>query len=200
MNNSGLTPMLKWLIPVLVLLALIAFTVDWWAEASRGTLPVLGEVPEFNMIDHTGQPFGRSDLNGKLVVVDFFFSSCPGVCPVMHRNMFDLYHWLEGYDPVKIVSISVDPDRDTLAALQAYADSLGVTDNIWIFLRAPIEEVIDLCENGFMLPAVGLPGGHTTRFALVDHLGRIRGYYDGMDATSVRILKEHLRQLGGELP
>lgn len=193
MNDSGLKPLLRWVIPVLVLMFLIAFAVNWWAEASQGSLPVLGEIPQFEMIDQTGRPFGRDDLNGKINIVDFFFSSCPGVCPVMHGNMIDLYYSLGETDLARIVSVSVDPERDSLPALQAYADSLGVSDDMWVFLRAPIEQVVELCEKGFMLPADNLPMGHTTRFTLVDTKGRIRGYYDGMDRSSVRILKSHLR-------
>jgi len=195
MNDSGLKSLLRWIIPVLVLMFLIAFAVNWWAEASHGSLPVLGEVPPFEMTDQTGQPFGRDDMLGKINIVDFFFTSCPGVCPVMHGNMIDLYYALGTTDLARIVSISVDPARDSIPALQAYADSLEVSDDMWVFLRGPIEQVVGLCEKGFMLPADNLPMGHTTRFTLVDSKGRIRGYYDGMDMNSVRILKSHLRLL-----
>jgi len=195
MNSTGLKPLVRWIIPALVLMFLVAFAVNWWAEASRGSLPIIGEIPQFNMIDQDGRPFGRDNLNGKINIVDFFFTSCPGVCPVMHGNMIDLYNSLGETDLARIVSVSVDPARDSLPVLQAYADSLEVSDDMWVFLRAPIEQVVELCEKGFMLPADNLPMGHTTRFTLVDSQGRIRGYYDGMDRASIRILKNHLRLL-----
>ncbi len=197
--SQRMLPVLRWIIPVVVLLVLIAVAVQWWADTSRGNLPVLGEVPEFEMIERSGQSFGRNQMIGRINIVDFFFSSCPGVCPIMNGNMAEIYRRLAGSDEVRFVSISVDPDRDSLPALRAYADSVGVTDDRWMFLRAPIEDVIWLCEQGFMLPADGLPMGHTTRFALVDPMGRIRGYYDGMDKGSMEILIDHLRLLAGEM-
>ena len=198
MSYKGLIPIFKWSIPIVVLLLLIASAVNWWADISRGDLPVLGEIPDFSMTERNGQPFGKNEMLGKINIVEFFFTSCPGVCPVMNRNMSGLYRKLDGEDVVQFVSISVDPERDSLAALRNYADSLGVNDNRWAFLRAPVENVIDVCENGFMLPADGLPGGHSTRFVLVDPLGRIRGYYDGMSEGSMEILLSNLRQLAGE--
>ena len=200
MNNTGLKPLLRWIIPVLVILFLIALAVDWWAEVSHGHLPILGEIPRFEMTAQNGRPFGRDSLNGRINIVDFFFSSCPGVCPVMHGHMLGLYRSLDETDLVRIISVSVDPQGDSLPALRAYADSLGVTGDRWVFLRAPIEEVVELCEKGFMLPADNLPMGHTTRFTLVDGRGRIRGYYDGMDPGSIKILKQHLRLLVKEKP
>jgi len=198
MNSKGLIPILKWSIPVVTALLLIAIVVDWWADTSRGELPVLGEIPDFLMTERNGQPFGKTEMLGKINIVELFFTSCPGVCPIMNRNMFELYQRLDGAEEVRFVSISVDPKRDSLEALKSYADSLGVDDDRWVFLQAPIDEIIDVCENGFMLPADGLPGGHSTRFVLIDPLGRIRGYYDGMSEGSMKILLTHLRQIAGE--
>jgi len=198
MISRGLIPILRWSIPTVVLLLLIATVVNWWADTSRGQLPVLGELPDFEMIERNGQPFGKNDMIGQINIVEFFFTSCPGVCPVMNRNMSEMYRKLDGFDLVRFVSISVDPERDSLSALIDYADSIGVNDNRWVFLRAPVDDVVWLCEKGFMLPADGLPMGHTTRFALIDPLGRIRGYYDGMDEASMSILLKHLRLLAGE--
>lgn len=200
MKPNGLIPALKWVIPVLVLLVLVAFTVDWWADTARGELPVLGEVPDFIMTERSGHPYGRDDMDGRIHIVNFIFTSCPGVCPVMNGNLADLYRRLAGSDQVRFVSISVDPDRDSLPTLRAYADSIGVTDDRWVFLRAPIEDVVQLCEKGFMLPADNLPMGHTFRVTLVDRRGRIRGYYDGTDTGSMKILVRHLRLLAGERP
>jgi protein SCO1/2 len=190
---------LRWIIPAVVFLGLLAIVTVWWAESSRGELPVLGRVPAFEMTERDGQPFGREDLDGRISVVSWIFTNCPGVCPRMGEQMIQLYHDFAGSDKVQFVSISVDPDRDSLAALRAYAESWGVADKRWVFLRAPIEDVVDLCENGFMLPAVDLPGGHTFRFTLVDAEGYIRGYYDGTDAASVAILKDHMAMLVREM-
>ncbi len=191
-------PRLKWVIPALAFMIFIGVSVNYAADASRGALPVLGEIPEFHMTDQNGQPFGRDDMLGHITIVDFFFTSCPGVCPVLNGNMAELYRTLKGSDQVHFLSISVDPENDSLAALKAYAKDMGVDDNRWVFLRAPLPEVKQLCEQGFMLPAEKLPMGHTTRFTLVDARGRIRGYYDGMDQTSIKVLLGNLRLLGEE--
>lgn len=193
-------PRLKWVLPVLAFMIFIGVSVNYAADTSRGELPALGNIPEFQMTDQNGQAFGRDDMLGHITIVDFFFTSCPGVCPVLNGNMAELYRKLKGSDQVHFMSVSVDPDRDSLAALRAYAEKMGVDDNRWVFLRAPLPEVVQLCEKGFMMPAENLPMGHTTRFTLVDPQGRIRGYYDGMDQTSIKVLLGHLRLLGGESP
>jgi len=135
---------------------------------------------------------------GHITIVDFFFTSCPGVCPVLNGNMAELYRTLKGSDQVHFLSISVDPANDSLPALRAYAKEMGVDDNRWVFLRAPLPDVKQLCEQGFMLPADELPMGHTTRFTLVDAKGRIRGYYDGMNRASIKTILGNLRLLGEE--
>ena len=82
-----------------------------------------------------------------------------------------------------------------LAALASLARSLGVDDDRWVFLRAPVDDVVRLSEDGFMMSASNLPGGHSTRVVLVDDLGQIRGYYDGLDRSAIDALAGHIRQL-----
>ena len=188
------------IIAALIILTIMALLVINQADHSRSVLPLLGTVPGFEFTERSGTPFGSENMKGKINVVDFMFSNCKTKCPVMVVNMGDLYEYYKGIDRVQIVSISVDPARDTLETLKAYADEHGVTDNRWVFLWAPVEEVIDLSENGFKLAAEGLPMGHTTKFILVDHLGQIRGYYDGMDETSVDKIKTDISKLLREMP
>jgi protein SCO1/2 len=109
--------------------------------------------------------------------------------------MQELYESFRGSDDVRFLSISVDPERDTLEVLRDYADSLGVDDERWLFARGPIEDVVALSEKGFLLAAANLPMGHSTRFALVDRDGGIRGYYDSRDEASLKTLKNELRGL-----
>jgi protein SCO1/2 len=195
MTSRGLAGKLIWIIPTFTFMALFGFTVIWWAETSQGTLPVLGEIPEFKMTERSGRSFGHVEMIGRINVVYCFFTNCPSVCPVTGANISRLYNIFSGSDKVRFISISVDPDRDTLEALRSYAESWGVNDNRWLFLRAPIDEVIWFCEKGLMLPADGLPMGHSARFVLVDHTGHIRGYYDGMDESSVDILRQHITRI-----
>ncbi|MDH4155803.1 MAG: SCO family protein [candidate division Zixibacteria bacterium] len=193
--------MLIWLIIAMMVLAVMALLVVNWTNVSRSKIPVWGELPQFTFTAaHTGQPFGLEDMKGRLNVVDFIFTRCRSACPIMGGNFSELYSLYKGSDKVRFVSISVDPEHDSLAVLREYARQQGVTDDRWVFLRAPVEQVRQLCEGGFMLAADDLPGGHTTKFTLVDHLGRIRSYHEGLDSTGMRILKDNIRQLARDLP
>jgi len=177
------------LIPIVAVLALIlglgGLLVIRTAEKSRDTLPILGSVPSFEGVNQDGTPFGLQSLQGKISVVDFMFTNCPGICPVMSGNMSKLYNSFSSESRLQFVSISVDPDRDTLAALQDYARGFGVNDSRWQFLWMPQADVVNLSENGFKLTAQNLPSGHSNRFVLVDQQGLIRGYYDGTNDNDV---------------
>jgi protein SCO1/2 len=185
----------------MLVLGTLAVVVVNQANLSRSRIPVLGELGEFTLMESRGaQPVGPADLKGKICVYDFIFTNCKGPCPVMAVNMGELYRLYKWSEKVQFVSISVDPERDTLGALNEYADLQGVDDDAWIFLRGPIEKVAEICEKQFMLSADDLPGGHTTKFILVDHLGRIRSYRDGLSENSMEILQNNIRQLAKELP
>jgi protein SCO1 len=165
------------------------------AEHSRAPLPVLGMTPEFNALKQDGKLFSHHELLGKLTVVDFIFTGCRDACPIMSTNMADLYQQYKGNQEVQFVSISVDPARDSLSVLQKYADSFGVDNDQWVFLRLPIDEVIKLSETGFMISASDLPEGHSSKFVLLDKEARIRAYYDGLDAASLKKLITDINQL-----
>jgi protein SCO1/2 len=185
----------------MLVLGTLALVVVNQANLSRSRIPVVGELSEFELIEsQSAEPVGPANLRGKICVYDFIFTNCQGPCPVMAVNMGELYRLYKSSGKVQFVSISVDPERDTLEALNKYADLQGVDDDAWIFLRGPIEEAAEICEKQFMLSADNLPGGHTTKFILVDHLGRIRSYHDGLSDSSMEILKNNIRQLANELP
>ncbi|MEJ2544452.1 MAG: SCO family protein [Calditrichaceae bacterium] len=182
---------------VIVLIA-VALTVIHKGQESQGKLPILYKLPDFTFIERQGKPFSKNDFKGKISIVDFIFTNCPGPCPFMSSKMAELYQIYANTDKVQFVSISVDPNRDSLSVLKEYADRFGVTDNRWVFLRAPMLEVIDLYENGFKLGGI-LPVDHSTKFILVDQTATIRGYYDCYDEISMKILKTHIRELVGQL-
>ena len=186
------------LLAVLITLVAVALTVIQKGQDSQSALPVLYELPDFTFTERQGVIFSRDDFKGKISIVDFIFTKCPGPCPFMSSKMADLYQIYSNTDKVQFVSISVDPNRDSLNVLKEYAERFGVTDNRWVFLRAPMLEVIDLYENGFKLGGI-LPVDHSTKFILVDQNATIRGYYDCYDEISMKILKTHIRELVGKL-
>jgi len=184
----------------LVLGATIVVLVGIWLMVRQvtladGELPILGQVPNFEFIERSGNPFGLEDLKTAINVVDFIFTSCPGVCPEMSSKMAKLYEAFKGNNRIRFVSISVDPENDTLEVLKQYAMDNGVNDERWLFLRAPIEQVVELSVKGFRLPAENLPAGHSTKFILVDNKGRIRGYYEGLSDESMEEIKRDIGRL-----
>jgi len=171
------------LIPVLTGLFLFWVRQAQVAQKSRRTIVNYGTVPQFQLTNHNGQPFGSSDLNGKIWIADFIFSTCPGPCPMISSRMSELQRPLENSD-VHLVSFTVDPEKDTPEVLKEYAAKLEAVPGRWDFLTGPKAAIYDLTRQGFKLgvsdgaeePA-GLPI-HSTRAVLVDRRGTIRGYYD----------------------
>ena len=186
-------------ISVILIFVLLSAVVIRQAEHSRSNLPVIGRVPTFEFTERSGMPFGTANMLGAISIVDFIFTNCPSACPIMADKMVELYQLYAHSDKVKFVSITVDPERDTLETLQNYAKLHGVNDDRWLFLRAPIEDVIELSEKGFFLPAENLPMGHSAKFALVDHKGNIRGYYNALEQAPIELLKTHIKTLAKKM-
>jgi cytochrome c oxidase assembly protein subunit 15 len=183
---------------IVLVMAIGAYGVVRQAERSRLDLPYIQQIPDFTYEDRNGEPFGSADMSGKLTIVDFFFTSCRGPCPVMAVRMQNVYEYFSHSDKLQIVSISVDPENDTPEVLRDYAAALGVTDARWKFIRGTMEETSALAEQGFLVSG-DLPGMHSTKFILVDQDGWIRGYYNHDDDASQRLLKQHVVELAGSL-
>jgi protein SCO1/2 len=185
-------------------------------ERSRraAALPVVRPVPPFTFTERNGRTVSRDDLLGRVWIADFIFTSCAATCPAMTAQMTRLQDALPTAGrEVALVSFTVDPDRDSLEALQAYAGKNGAQEN-WLFLRGPKEAVTRLSREGFLLGAGPVPGAaeaeaprpepgtepiaHDRHFALVDREGRIRGYYDGVDGERVDALARDARALLSE--
>ncbi|MCC6849795.1 MAG: SCO family protein [Deltaproteobacteria bacterium] len=153
--------------------------------------PVLGALPAFALVDAAGEPFGTTELAGKVWIASFFFTSCPSVCPLLMARMAELQRRLGeagiGTADVRLVSITVDPERDTPEALRAAAPRYGVDPARWTLLTGPRPRLHELLVSGFKVP--GLDAGalangdipHTMKLVLVDGGGRVRGYYDADD-------------------
>jgi len=189
------TKMNKKKIVLIIIVTLLLILIPWSDLNNPEELPLIAEVPAFTLYDQWGNEFNREMLNGKISIIDFIFTNCPGPCPVMSGNMKILYSTFSESQDVQFISISVDPDRDTFEILQEYAQLHGVTDDRWIFLRGDINKVVDLSENGFLLAAENLPMGHSVKFALVDETASIRGYYSGTDEQEMNKLKIAIKRI-----
>jgi protein SCO1/2 len=160
--------------------------------------PVLGQLPEFSLLDARGQTFGNADLRDQVWVASFFFTRCPSVCPLLMTRMRSLQERYReaGIDAIRLLSITVDPANDTPERLRTAEEGYGVDYPRWRLLTGAPERVRELCVSGFRVPgfedAVRADGDipHTTKVVLVDGSGHIRGYYDtdesGLDEVFYR--------------
>lgn len=163
-------------------------------DAGRSQVPAetyqpLFPVPDFTFTSQAEKPFGKADLLGKVWVVDVFFTTCAGPCPVMSRAMSDL---AKQYDPAtgpRFVSITVDPTYDTPAVLTAYAQRYEADLSEWTFLTGDNAKLQEFGAVGLKLGSVDSPLMHSEKFVLADQQGMICGYFTGTDQADVARLK-----------
>ena len=168
-------------------------------------LPDLGTVPAFALTDERGLPFSEDGLRGHPTIVNFVFTRCDTICPVLSMKMEKLQERLSDRraEDIKLVSISVDPKHDTPAVLAAYAEQFHARNDKWRFLTGEPEKVRALVEGPFMnsmmsegLTPSGAPAiSHNGYFVLVDANLKIRGVYDSSDIQKLDSLMHHARFL-----
>ena len=169
------------------------FLFKWETEAQP--LPVLGKVQDFTLTDLNRQPFGSNNLQGKVWVANFFFTTCSGICPVMNKNIAALTRSFQMTGNVHFVSISVNPEQDTPEALKAYAAKFPSDNKRWHFLTGPRDMIQDLSISSFKIGSIDEPMFHSANLVLVDRYMQIRGYYDGTDQKAIQKLFTDLAQL-----
>ena len=163
------------------------------APPSLGDTPRI--VPNFSLIDKDGKSVALDDLKGQVWVANFFFTSCSAQCPMMNTRMAQIQRALPEGAAAKLVSITVDPEKDSPEVLAEYAKTFHAKDGRWLFLTGDKQAIIRLAREGFMLPAGDNPNDHSLRLALVDRDGRIRGYFNSTDDDSVAQLQQELLAL-----
>ena len=172
-------------------------------EIRRTELPVYGFIPDFSLTESSGRMMTRQDLLGNIWVADFIFTTCGGACPMMSSNMKQLQNTLNDSTDVKLVSITVDPERDSPAALAEYAKRYGARPDQWYFLTGDSNAIQALAKTGFFLATeTGSdpkePIIHSQKFALVDKRGRLRGFFDGESPAVTRTLLTAIETLEKE--
>lgn len=161
-------------------------------------------IPEFTLTSHTGKEFNSAAaLKDKIFVAEFFFATCPTICPKMTMQMKRLQEKFKDDSEIALVSLTVDPKRDTVAALATYASQYGVNDTKWNLLTGDKKTIYDLARHGFFLAAMDGDGGehdfiHSEKLVLIDKDKRIRGYYDGTDYENVNELMDEILVLKWE--
>lgn len=177
---------------------------------SKPDLSVIGRVPDFSFNNQESITIDKAYYNDKVYVVEFFFTTCPSICPIMNRNMVKIQNKYYGNPNFGIASFTIDPAHDTPEILQEYAMEYGITLKNWHLLTGDKEAIYKLANEGFNL-YVGedsnVAGGfeHSGFFALIDQEGNIRSrkdehgnpiiYYDGLEDEGVQMLIEDIKKL-----
>jgi protein SCO1/2 len=161
-------------------------------------------IGDFRVHNQDGNVITNATFSDKIYVADFFFTTCPTICPVMTAQMLRVYDQYQTNDKVKLVSYTIDPKHDSVSVLKEYANKLEVSSNTWHFVRAGKDSIYNLAEKSYMVRAAEdqfAPGGfiHSGAFALVDPKRRIRGLYDGTRPEDVDRLIAEIRILLKEI-
>ena len=183
MNNLNKKLVIAFLF-ILMLGSFGFYVIDKAAKSRIDNIGFIGQVPSFSLTNIDGSIITEKTLNDKISIISFIFTQCEGACPIMSENMATLQERFSKSDDVQFLSITTDPDFDTLDVLNQYSSNYSKNDN-WFFLRGDILDVINLSEKGFFLSAALLPAGHSTRFVLVDKELNIRKYYEGTVESNI---------------
>lgn len=154
------------------------------------------KVDTFAFINQDGKVFTNQDMDGKIYVVEYFFTTCKGICPKLNEHMSKVYAQFRGQHDIAFLSHTVNPQTDTAAQLKRYAQSYDADPEQWNFLTGDRRKLYDMAINSYLVAAVDdttkkdvLPDFiHTKYFVLVDKEKHVRGLYDGTDVGSVQQL------------
>jgi len=163
------------------------------------------KIAPFSLINQNGLNITDSDYSNKIYVADFFFTTCPSICPKMTANMGLIQEDIRTDNQVLLLSFSVTPEIDSVAQLKRYAIEKGVIDTKWNLLTGDKKEIYELARKSYLAVKTSGDGGehdmiHTENFILVDPEQRIRGFYDGTDTTAIDELLSDIRVLQEEYP
>jgi len=150
------------------------------------------QVGDFHLTNQLGHPVDTGSISGKVVLADFFFTSCPSICPQMTANLLKVQKaFAQNDSALQILSFTVDPLHDSVPRLKAYADRYHVNHDTWWFLTGDREQIYNLARHQFFVVVTGGDDGgadfiHTQKWVLLDKHRFIRGYYDGLDSNDIK--------------
>jgi len=161
------------------------------------------KISNFNLVNQNGNNISQEFYHNKIYVADFFFTTCPSICPIMTNNMLKVQEKIKNDPNILIVSFSVDPKTDSVAQLKRYAKEKGVDDLKWNLLTGDKRQIYDLARKSFFVAEIDKDSDsndiiHTENFVLVDPDKRIRGFYDGTNLDEIKNLISDLSLLKGE--
>jgi protein SCO1/2 len=150
-------------------------------------------IPAFQFTDQNGDLFSSETLKGKIYVANFFFATCPTICPKVSTNMLQVQDRFKDRKDFSLVSFTVNPEHDTPEVLKEYAEKVHATDGVWTFLTGDKESIYDIGFKGYFVSAQKdsiAPGGflHSSNMMLIDGEGRLRGIFDGTSVSETNDL------------
>lgn len=180
-------------------------TMVYTTDFEKVKLPVLNTVQPFSFIRQDSATVTQQDIKQRVYVVEYFFTTCKGICPKMNKNMKLVYEKYKSDSNVLILSHTVNPENDSVPVLSTYAASFGAEPHNWWFLTGTKEALYKTARESYLLDdpknsTVNIDEQflHTQFFALVDRLGRVRGIYDGIKKDEVEQLMTDIRELINE--
>jgi protein SCO1/2 len=206
-----------WIWALLIFLLVGGASIALWtrqmAAPNQGTsderplegLGRFGKTPEFSLTERSGKEIRAADLIGKVWIANFIYTHCTDTCPIQSAEMKALQEQFAKEQDLRLVSITVDPKRDSPAVLAKYAARFGADPARWFFLTGKQEEIFRVAQEGFHLTAAEIPEAqrdgsgtthlHNPHFVVVDRQGEIRGYYPGTDKEALQRLRRDLQEL-----
>lgn len=175
-----------------------------WIELHDQKLRNFHRIPDFSLVNQEGKTITQQDLQDKLYVANFFFTTCPGICPQMTANMDILQEEFINDGDILLISHSVTPSRDSVAVLKSYAEKRGIDSKKWYLLTGDRDQIYNLGRNAYFIEEnMGIEKTlddflHTENFVLVDKQRHIRGIYNGLQKTSVKQLIADIETLKNE--
>lgn len=157
-------------------------------------------IKDFKFVNQNGDTITQKDYEGKVYVADFFFTTCPTICPIMTKNMADIQNAIANNPDVKLLSHTVMPEIDSVAVLKEYAIKNKVNDAKWNLVTGRKEDIYEMARKSYLAVKIGKPEElydmvHTENFVLIDQKRRVRGFYDGTKKEDVQRLIEDINWL-----
>lgn len=172
-------------------------------DSSKHYVKKYHTIDNFSLTNQNGETVTEKNYEGKVYIADFFFTTCPTICPIMTDNMVQLQEELQGQPDVLLLSHTVTPEIDSVSVLKAYAEKKGVNDTKWNLVTGDKKQIYELARKSYLVAKEEPFGGeydmiHTENFVLVDTKKRIRGFYDGTDDAAMEQLLEDIAILTRE--
>lgn len=175
-----------------------------WIEPGSDDEKSFHKIPDFEFINQLGDTITKKTFDNKIYITDFFFTSCPGICPKMTSNMLKIQEEFKDDAEVLLLSHSVTPSIDSVSVLKEYADGYGILDNKWHLVTGDKAEIYNLGRDHYFVENdLGEPKGiddflHTENFLLIDKSSHIRGIYNGLNRASMAQLITDVKALKKE--